>query len=137
MMRCTRVRTQVQVSLYKIISISEFREEDFDSVIVACGFQMHTVPLFDKNGCECDPVPEYSKGGTKVDAKGACLRITQFIPWGWCAGLAPVKEIGGEPGSGCTRRSDGIVLVIVWLYQYTTIGTIIRNSLKQGRRLKT
>lgn len=107
--------------LYNTISIDEFREDDFDHVIVACGFQINLVPLFDKNRRKL--IPEYSKGGTKVDAKGRLFDNQRIYAFGVGAGLAPNEEVGGEPG--CKRRSDGI-----WLYQYT-VGSIIRKALKE------
>lgn len=112
----------LQSHLYKSISIDEFDKEHFDHVIVACGFQIHSVPLYDKDGVEL--VPEYTAGGTRVDAKGRLFDNHRIYAFGVGAGLVADEEIGGEPG--CTRRSDGI-----WLYQYA-VGSKIRKALKEG-----
>jgi len=95
--------------------------DDYDHIIVACGFRMRIVPIFDKNGVELRPESEWS--GSFVSSEGLLFPDHQIYAFGLGAGLPPSKETGGEPG--CTRRADGI-----WLYQYT-VGSTIRNSLKQ------
>ena len=95
--------------------------DDYNHIIVACGFRMKTIPMFDRNGVELCPDAEWS--GTSVDSDGRLFSDHQIYAFGLGAGLHPNQETGGEPG--CTRRADGI-----WLYQYT-VGSIIRNSIKQ------
>lgn len=105
----------------------DFEAEDFDHVIVACGYQINSVPILDRNGVTMEP--EYGGGGTKVDSHGRLFGTAHNIyAFGVGAGLSQDEKIGGEPG--CTRRSDGI-----WLYQYT-VGSVIRTSLKEGSARK-
>lgn len=95
--------------------------DDYNHIIVACGFRMRMVPMFDRNGVELRPESEWS--GSSVNSEGRLFPNHQIYAFGLGAGLHPSQETGGE--AGCTRRADGI-----WLYQYT-VGSTIRNSLKQ------
>ena len=98
-----------------------FNPDDYDHIIVACGYRMKTIPIFDRNGVELSPTSDDS--GSCVGADGRLFPDHQIYAFGLGAGLRTNKETGGEPG--CTRRADGI-----WLYQYA-VGSIIRNSIKQ------
>jgi len=95
--------------------------EDYDHIIVSCGFKLNPIPIFDRTGTEIQPV--VLENGTKVDARGLLFPNHRIYAFGLGAGLDPSEDTGGEPG--CTRRADGI-----WLYQYT-VGSIIRNAIKQ------
>jgi len=113
----------LQKDLYSVMTVDELKPEDYDHVIVACGYQIRPIPITDRNGMKLEP--ENAQGGTVVDSKGRLFADHSIYAFGIGAGLSPDEKTGGEPG--CTRRSDGI-----WLYQYT-VGTVIRKSLKQGR----
>jgi hypothetical protein len=95
---------------------------DYDHIIVACGYQIKSIPMKDRSGALLHPVSNAS--GTVVDSRGLLFPGHQIYAFGLGAGLQTSKETGGEPG--CPRRSDGI-----WLYQYT-VGSIIRNSINDS-----
>lgn len=109
----------LQHDSYRSISMNDFRADDYDRIIVACGYKIRSIPIMDRNGTKLEP--EYNGGGTKVDSQGRLFPDHQIYAFGIGAGLKSDEKIGGEPG--CTRRSDGI-----WLYQYT-VGSVIRTSL--------
>lgn len=94
---------------------------EYNHIIVACGYQLNSIPMKDRSGATLEPTP--SDFGTAVDCQGRLFPDHQLYAFGIGAGLTPDERTGGEPG--CTRRADG-----VWLYQHT-VGSIIREALNR------
>ena len=108
----------LQTQAYTVKPATDFHPQDYDRIIVACGLQMRSIPIWDRHGTPL--YPEFN-GGTVVDAQGCLFAGHRIYAFGIGAGLRPDSKTGGEPG--CTRRSDGI-----WLYQHT-VGSVVRTSL--------
>ena len=103
--------------LYKVKT--DMCPEDYERIVVACGFRMRSIPFFNKDNIKL--IPEINASGMVVDNQGCLFAGHRIYAFGLGAGLHPNEHTGGE--LGCTRRADGI-----WLYQ-NTVGTIIRKSL--------
>ena len=85
-----------------------FNPDDYDHIIVACGYRMKTIPIFDRNEVELSPTSHNS--GSCVGADGRLFPDHQIYAFGLGVGLrVPIKRLVASQGAPDVRMAFGCI----------------------------